>query len=163
MFQAKRQEALALSKAIVKDKSSLSMQEMDIRYIKTSDYEGLSSWWDAWRWGEGKPSLELLDNLNHGIIISENGINICSGFLYFTNAVGFGLIECIISNFYVIGGEKRKEVLILLICSLQEVAKKQGIEVLFSSLRSENLKKHYLDCGFQAGSKNTTEMVCRLK
>lgn len=135
---------------------------MDLRLTTKEDYKELCGWWDQWRWKDSKPSLELLDNLKYGLMVSLDGKNICAGFLYFTNASAFGLLEFIVSSPEIKQKNIRKEAIIFLICSLQEMAKRQGVKCLFSSLRSEALKKHYLDCGFVEGSKNTTEMIWRI-
>ena len=52
------------------------------KFNKETDYEELCSWWDSW----GLPihSEEVLSE--NGIIVSKDGVNICSGFIYSTDS-----------------------------------------------------------------------------
>lgn len=138
------------------------MKNLQLRFTNKDDYPELCNWWNWWRWKNSKPSLALLDNLKFGLMVSSEKGNNCAGFLYFTNARAFGLLEFIISNPDIKDKKERKEAQIFLINSLLVLAKKQGIKVVFSSLRNPNLKNTYKECGFEEGSKNTTEMVFRL-
>lgn len=71
-------------------------------------------------------------------------------------------MEYIVSSHKVKDKKTRQEAIQFLIYSLQEMAKQKGVQVLFSSLRNPHLIKHYEECGFTKGSKNTTEMICPL-
>ncbi len=134
---------------------------MQVRLTTKEDYTELCDWW---RWHRfTAPSLELLDNLRFGIMISHKGENICAGFVYFTNARAYGMLEFVVSTYKIRDKKIRKKAIQLLLFSLQELAKKQGVKMLFSSLRNQNLIKHYKDCGFIKGSTNTTEMICFLE
>jgi len=83
--------------------------EFDLRHTTIEDYQELCEWWDFWRWKDGKPSLDLLDDLKYGLMVSMDGKNICSGFIYFTNAKQFGLLEYIVSSPFEKNREIRKE------------------------------------------------------
>jgi hypothetical protein len=130
---------------------------LKFRLTRETDYEELSKWWDAWSFP--KPTIEMLDNLRHGIMVYLDDVNICCGFIYFTNAEAFGLIEFIVSNNDVKDKETRKLALIFLINTLNEYAKRKGIKCLFTSLQHPNLVKHYEACGYVKGSTNTIEMI----
>ncbi len=134
---------------------------MKVRLTTNEDYKELCDWWSWHRFPA--PSLELLDNLRFGIMVSYQGENICAGFVYFTNARAYGMLEFVVSTYKVRDKEIRTKAIRLLLFSLQELAKKQGVKMLFSSLRNANLIKHYKDCGFVQGSTNTTEMICVVK
>jgi len=138
------------------------MKDLELRYTQKEDYPELSDWWDWWRWKDSKPSLELLDDLKHGLMVSNEIENICAGFLYFTNARAFGLLEFVISNPGIKNKDLRRESQIFLLSSLIALARKQGVKVLFSSIRNPNLIKTYQECGFVLGSKNSNEMICKL-
>jgi len=138
------------------------MQKLKLRMTEPGDYIELSDWWDWHRWKDSKPSIDLLDNLKFGLMVSCGDENICAGFIYFTNANAFGLLEFVVSTYKVKDKDMRKEAIIFLISSLQEMARRKGVKVLISSLRNQNLIRHYQDCGFVIGSERTTEMVCGL-
>ena len=133
---------------------------MQIRLTTPEDYIELKEWWMWHRFPP--PPIELLDNLRFGIMVHNDTENICSGFIFFTNAKQYGLMEYIVSTYKVRDKQLREQALILLIDSLIQIAKSKGVKVLFSSLKNQNLKKHYLKSGFIEGSTNTTEMICKL-
>lgn len=137
-------------------------RNLQLRFTKKQDYLSLSDWWDWWRWKHSKPSIELLDNLKFGMMVSNQTQDICAGFIYFTNANAFCLMEYIISNPAIKDREQRHSAIVFLICSLQEFAKKQGVKVIFSSVKNPNLIKTYQECGFSIGSTSSTEMICKL-
>lgn len=137
------------------------MTNLKVRLTTTEDYQELYEWWKSWNWNE-PPSLALLDNLRFGLIISNGTENICAGFIYFTNARQFALMEYIVSTKKVRDRQIRKEALIFLIECLKEFAKKNGVTTLISYLINESLINHYLQCGFVTGDKNATSMVCKI-
>lgn len=134
---------------------------LNIRLTTPEDYPELKQWWNDWRWPQ-PPSIELLDNLRFGIMVHNQTTNLCAGFIYFTNAKQFALMEFIISNFNVKDRKLRKQSQELLINSLLEVAKQKGAKAIFTSVRSQSLVNTYKNCGFIQGSTNTTEMICKL-
>lgn len=135
---------------------------LQLRFTQKQDYTELCQWWGFWGWEKSKPSLDLLDNLKYGLMVSENGVNICSGFIYVTNAKKFGLLEYIVSNPNVKNRDLRKSALIHLIECLKQLAAKYGIETLISYLLNDSLINKYLECGFVIGDKNATAMICKL-
>ena len=129
----------------------------EFRWLEDQDYEELCQWWKDWRWTP--PAKELLpDDGKCGVMVSKNGVNICAGFIYFTNS-RFSIIEYIVSNFQVKNKETRTEALKLLIESLNQIGAKNGFKMAFTSLKNESLKKIYLDRGYSVGSNNSTELI----
>ena len=51
-------------------------------FDKEKDYEALCGWWDDW--GKTSHPKEALSNT--GIIVSKDGVDICSGFVYSTDS-----------------------------------------------------------------------------
>lgn len=137
------------------------MSHLQIRLTQKKDYHELYDWWMWHRWSN-PPTLELLDDLKFGVMISLGEENICAGFLYFTNAKAFGLLEFIVSSYKVKDKMVRSDALKLLIYSLCDIAKKKDIKALFSSVRHESLIQHYKDCGFIITSKNSNELILHL-
>lgn len=136
--------------------------DLEIRLTTIEDYQELVDWWKWHKWSV-PPSIELLDSLKYGIMISLNNQNLCAGFIYFTNASAFALIEFIVSTYKIRDRDIRSQAKKLLIVSLMDVAKKQGVRTLFSSVRHEALIKDYIDCGFTITSKNSNELVAHIK
>lgn len=66
---------------------------MEFRYIEQSDYEMLVDWWKFWKFPA--PPIEMLPD--SGVIVNKNGVDICAGFIYFTNSKTCW-IEFIVSN-----------------------------------------------------------------
>lgn len=127
------------------------------RWLEESDYEQLCQWWKAWRWTP--PHKELLpDNGKCGVMVSKDGVNICAGFIYFTNSK-FAIIEYIISNFEIKDKPTRKEALNKLIDTLHKIGKSNGFKMAFTSVKDENLKNVYVNRGYIEGTKNSTEMI----
>lgn len=136
--------------------------EFDLRHTTIEDYQELCEWWDFWRWKDGKPSLDLLDDLKYGLMVSMDGKNICSGFIYFTNAKQFGLLEYIVSSPFEKNREIRKEALSFLIESLKGIAKRNEVTTLISYLVNDSLINKYMEAGFIIGDQNATAMICKL-
>jgi len=114
--------------------------ELNIRVLKDSDWDTLVSWWIAWKdWGN-HPSKEMLpQNGTGGLMVELDGKAIVSGFLYLTNSK-VGWIEWVVSdpNYK---GDNKKEAIELLIHGLEDVAKKQGCEIILSVGRNKSLIK----------------------
>lgn len=125
----------------------------NIRIFKEEDYPELVSWWKFWKFTP--PSLEMLPE--SGIMISKEGVNICCGFLYFTNSK-ICWSEFINSNPNYRESD-RKEAVKFLILELERVAKNKGFKVIFTSLKNPSLIKYYSDCEYIKGSSGTTEMI----
>ena len=102
----------------------------NVRLTTINDYPELITWWKWHRWSN-PPSIELLDNLKFGIMVSQGYENICAGFIYFTNARAFGLLEYVISNHKVKNKAVRKEALKLLVAPLIDIAKKKRNEYYY--------------------------------
>lgn len=131
---------------------------MNLRITNLDDYSELVSWWKWHRWSN-PPTIELLDNLRFGIIISQDSVNICAGFIYFTNARAFGLLEYIVSNPNVKDRSVRKEALKLLIGSLCEVANQKGMSTIITFVKHPSLINNLNECGFVKSAEGYNSMV----
>lgn len=136
------------------------MTILQIRLTRPTDYPQLCHWWQFWRFPA--PTMDLLDDLRFGIMVHNGTENICCGFIYFTNAKAYAMMEYIVSSHEVRDKTLRREALEYLIISLKELARSKGVKALYSSLKNDSLIKHYHNCGFITGSTNTTEMICKL-
>lgn len=130
---------------------------MEFRYIEQSDYEMLVDWWKFWKFPA--PPIEMLPD--SGVIVNKDGIDICAGFIYFTNSKTCW-IEFIVSNPNVRQKEDRREAITNVIDILCSIGKNNGYTIAYTSLKNESLQNKYLECGFVEGSKNCNEYVKRL-
>jgi hypothetical protein len=130
---------------------------MEFRYIEQSDYEMLVDWWKFWRFPA--PPIEMLPD--SGVIVNKDGVDICAGFIYFTNSKTCW-IEFIVSNPSVKQKEDRREAITNVIEVLCSIGKNNGYTIAYTSLKNESLQNKYLECGFIEGSKNCNEYVKRL-
>jgi hypothetical protein len=131
----------------------------NFRMLEPTDYNALVGWWKWWRF-PSPPRDFLPENGCGGIMVSKDGINICSGFLFLNNSK-ICWLEYIVSDPKYKEND-RKEAIEYLIDTLCQIAKNRGYKAVFTSLKSENLIKRYENVGFQIGSKNTTEMTLLL-
>jgi len=131
---------------------------MNSRWITTEDYDTLVEWWKFWRFCP--PTQEVLpDNGLSGIVVTDDDDKpICAGFIYYTNSP-IAWIEFIVSNPEVKDKKIRHESLVFLINELSGIAFLNNRKVIYSSLKNENLMNKYVECGFQKGGSNTTEMI----
>lgn len=130
---------------------------MEFRYIEQSDYEMLVDWWKFWKFPA--PPIEMLPD--SGVIVNKNGVDICAGFIYFTNSKTCW-IEFIVSNPNVRQKEDRREAITNVIDVLCSIGKNNGYTIAYTSLKNESLQNKYLQCGFIDGSKNCNEYIKRL-
>ena len=93
----------------------------------------------------------------NGLVVSEEGKDLASGFLYETNS-GIAWLEFIVTNPKTTSEERNKAILTLLE-ELSSSAKELGFSVIFSSIKNENLINKYLENGFSIGTKGTTELI----
>jgi hypothetical protein len=115
------------------------------RRLETRDYPVLLGWWKWFRFPAPKQTM-LPDNGKGGIMVSKDGINICAGFIYQTNS-NFCLIEYIVSN-PSYKDKDRKEAVKHLIELLEKTGKSLGFQLVFSSVKNENLTNTFKDVGY---------------
>jgi hypothetical protein len=108
---------------------------MEFRYIEQSDYETLVDWWKFWKFPA--PPIEMLPD--SGVIVNKNGVDICAGFIYFTNSKTCW-IEFIVSNPNVRQKEDRRDAIISLIDILCSIGKNNGYTIAYTSLKNESLQ-----------------------
>jgi len=127
------------------------------RYLTEYDYPEIVKFWKDNRFPV-IPKEALPYNGTGGIMVHNEEVNICAGFIYNTNS-SLCWLEFITSNFDVKDRELRKEALIFLIDKLCETAKKMGKTAVFTSVKHPSLIKRFLDSGFIESSTGTTEMI----
>lgn len=113
----------------------------------------LCDWWKDWRWTP--PNYEMLPQT--GIIVYNDEVPVCAGFVYFTNSK-MAWVEYIVSNFHY-RDFNRNELIELTINTLCELAKDNGFNYLYTSLKNKHLVNKYKKCGFLEGDSNCQEMI----
>ena len=131
--------------------------EFECRTLVESDYDDiLLGWWKDWKWS-APPRDFLPQDGKGGIMISKDGRDICAGFIFFTNSKT-AWCEFVVSNFHY-REDDREEALLFLIETLSEICKKSGYNIVYTSLKSKPLIDKYVECGYNIGSKNCTELI----
>jgi hypothetical protein len=110
--------------------------ELEVRSLKESDWDILTSWWKWWRWPEMNKDLLPLNGCG-GLMVYKGDTPIVAGFLYLTNSKATWL-DWVVSNPEYKESD-RKESIELLINSLEDVAKQQGYDVIISIARNKSL------------------------
>lgn len=131
--------------------------EFNIRLLNESDYDDvLVNWWKDWRW-QAPPREILPNNGTGGFMISKGDVDICAGFVYFTNS-GISFCEFIVSNFKY-KNKDRHDAIELLINTISESCKEAGYKAVWTCLVNKSLIDKYKNCGFNETQKNCTEMI----
>jgi len=134
--------------------------ELTVRALQESDWETLQEWWKWWRWPEMNRDLLPLNGLG-GLMICKGDTLIAAGFLYLTNSKG-ALLDWIISN-PEYKEKDRKTNLMLLIDSLEEVAKINGYNIIFSFTRNKSLIDIHKILGYKIDPIPSYEISKKLK
>jgi hypothetical protein len=128
--------------------------------INTNDYDDiLVGWWKDWGF-EVPPKDFLPDNGCGGIIVYDEDIPVCAGYLYTTNS-GVAWVDWIISNKDYRKKPQRKEALILLIDTLTNIARNTGHKYSYALLKHEGLIETYESLGYIKGD-TASEMIKKL-
>jgi len=130
----------------------------NLRPLNKDDYDKtLLGWWKDWGWTA--PTKDFLpDNGKGGLIVLDEEIPVCAGFIYVTNSK-VSWVDWIISNKNYRKYPARKEALKLLIESLTNICKDLGSKYTYALLRHEGLIKTYEDLGYTQGESYTKEMI----
>lgn len=134
---------------------------MYIRKLEHSDYDDiLSKWWKDWRWS-APPRDFLPEDATGGLIIYDEEVPVCAGFVYMTNSK-VGWVEFIVSNMEYKDKENRRLYLSTLVNSLGNILKNVGAKYTYVSLKNESLIKIYEELGYVKGSQGCLEMIKQL-
>lgn len=130
----------------------------DIRVLD-NDYNELLDWWKWFRFPA--PAQEFLpENGNGGLMVSKNGVNICVGFIYYTNSK-IAWLEYVVSNPNYKEKDRTVAIEYLIYC-MANLIQDTGYKAIFTSVKNENLIKRFENVGFSKGTNNTTEMILKL-
>ena len=130
-----------------------------IRLLTDNDYSTLVKWWEASNFPP-PPKEYLPEEGRGGIMVYKDNIEICAGYLFFTNSKMAWLEFIVANNLY--REKDRKYAIRFIINELTQIAKSKGFKVVFTSVNHKNLINHYLECGYVIGSENTKELIIQL-
>ena len=127
---------------------------MKSRKLLPTDYEQLCEWWIGWRWAVPPPTTMLSDL---GVMISNDDVNICAGFLYLMNKETVGWFTFPVSN-PTVRGIERKEGMKMLVKEIEKIAKENGVLHLYSALRNPSMISLQKENGYVANG-GYTELI----
>lgn len=131
---------------------------LKIRELNDSDYEDiLVGWWKDWGWQPPQKDF-LPDDGKGGIIVYDDDVPICAGFMYLTNSK-VGWVDWIISNRNYTNKELRKDAISLLVSRLTDICELIGCKYIYALIKNESLINTYESLGYIKGDSYTSEMI----
>jgi hypothetical protein len=132
--------------------------EFNIRPLGETDYEDiLVGWWKDWKWTP-PPKDFLPSDGKGGVMVLDNDIPVCAGFVYMTNSK-VAWVDWIISNREYKKKPQRKEALDLLITTLTNICKDTGNKYCYALIKNKSLIKTYETLGYTSADSYTQEMI----
>jgi hypothetical protein len=131
---------------------------LKIRELNDSDYEDiLVGWWKDWGWQPPQKDF-LPDDGKGGIIVYDDDVPICAGYMYLTNS-RVGWVDWIISNRNYTNKELRKDALELLVSRLTDICGVAGCKYVYALIKNQSLINTYVNLGYIKGDSYTSEMI----
>ena len=132
--------------------------ELYVRPLNETDYDSiLVGWWKDWGWEP--PQRDFLPNdAKGGIIVYDEEVPVCAGFMYLTNSK-VGWVDWIISNKGYTKKPQRKEAIKLLVSKLTEICKTTGCKYTYALIKNDSLIGTYEELGYTKGDSYTNEMI----
>lgn len=133
----------------------------NIKPLSSKDYDDiLVNWWNDWGWTP--PTKDFLpDSGKGGIMIYDEDIPVCAGFLYNTNSK-VAWVDWIISNRNYRKSPERKDAVKLLVDTLTNVAKNTGNKYAYALIKHDRLVRSYEELGYKKGDVYNKEMIKHL-
>jgi hypothetical protein len=130
----------------------------NIRPLNENDYDSiLVGWWEDWKWTP--PGKDFLpDNGMGGIMVLDEEIPVCAGFMYTTNSK-VAWIDWIVSSKEYRKKPHRKEALSLLVDTLTNISKNTGHKYGYALIKHPSLIDTYKKLGYIKGDGYTGEMI----
>jgi RimJ/RimL family protein N-acetyltransferase len=131
---------------------------LKIRELNDNDYDDiLVGWWKDWGW---EPPMRdfLPDGGKGGIIIYDEDIPICAGYIYLTNSK-VCWVDWIISNKNYTNKELRKDAISMLVSRLTDICGLIGCKYVYALIKNQSLINTYESLGYVKGDSYTGEMI----
>jgi hypothetical protein len=128
------------------------------RNLTEEDYDDiLVGWWADWKWTA--PSRDFLpDNATCGILVLDDDIPVCAGFLYLTNSK-VTWVDWIISNKEYRKKPERNNAIKYLVETLTEVSRELGKKYCYALIKNQSLIETYKELGYIKGDEYVGEMI----
>ena len=132
--------------------------EFDIRKLNPTDYDNtLVGWWKDWGWDA--PAKDFLpDDGEGGLLVLDEDIPVCAGFIYITNSK-VAWVDWIISNKNYTNKKKKHSAVGLLVESLTNTCRNNGNKYTYALIKHDGLIKTYENLGYTKGDTYTQEMI----
>ena len=132
--------------------------KFNIRKLNSTDYEDiLVDWWKDWGWEP--PAKEFLpDDGQGGLIVLDNDIPVCAGFIYITNSK-VAWVDWIISNKNYKNKKAKHNAVGSLVDSLTQACKVRGNKYAYALIKHKGLVGTYKDLGYTVADNYTQEMI----
>lgn len=128
-----------------------------LRKLTEEDYPTLVSWWKGWNWSPIPQDFLPENGTGGAVVLSEEGVPICAGFVYSTNSK-VAWVDWIISN-HEYKGDDRDEAIDFLLSTLTEYCKAMDAKYIYALLKHNGLIGRYEKLGFIKADSYNTEMI----
>ena len=127
---------------------------METRPYTPDDYPQAAKWWESHNFPAPIPESALPDS---GIVVFEDGNDVCMGWLYLTNSSIAWIGFVVGSN--EVSPRVLHEGILKLFESLNRLALAKGYSAVYANFGLRGLLKSLEKIGFKQGGTNYTEMV----
>jgi hypothetical protein len=130
----------------------------NIRKLNSTDYDDvLVDWWKDWGWEP--PAKDFLpDDAEGGLIVLDNDIPVCAGFIYITNSK-VAWVDWIISNKNYTDKKRKHTAVKLLVETLTNTCKNNGHKYAYALIKHKGLVDTYKELGYINADNYTQEMI----
>ncbi len=132
------------------------MNEFTVRHFEFQrDYPDVCEWWRARDWNYLPKDLLPYN----GFVSEKDGVKFAASFIYLMEAQ-WSVLEWVVTN----PGSpirERREGIKQVVMAAVELAKKNSVKRVFSSLKNRNLIKIFEECGFRATDFEMTNLLWR--
>ena len=130
----------------------------NIRPLIETDYdEILLDWWKEWGWEAPQKDFLPADGTG-GLMVLEDDVPICAGFMYATNSK-VAWVDWIISNKDYRKKPERGQAIGLLIQTLTDTCKASGFKYCYALIKHSGLIETYKELGYIEADSYTQEMI----
>jgi hypothetical protein len=131
---------------------------LNVRALTSEDYDDtLKGWWEDWGWIP--PTKDFLpDDGKCGVMVLDEEIPVCAGFIYFTNSK-VTWVDWIISNKEYRKKPLRKEAIAMVVNTLTELSKVRGYKYCYALIKHPSLIDTYKELGYTKGEEYIGEMI----
>ncbi len=132
--------------------------EFNIRKLNSTDYEDtLVDWWKDWGWEP--PAKDFLpDEGEGGLLVLDNDVPVCAGFIYITNSK-VAWVDWIISNKKYTKKKRKHHAVQKLVETLTNTCKNNGNKYTYALIKHDGLINTYEKLGYIKGDAYTQEMI----